>query len=252
MKKRFGFTLAEVLITLGIIGVVAALTIPTLISKYQKQEYVTQLKKAYSQFNEALQLMSKDRDCINDLKCTDIFLYAGGDQTQASQIAGDELVKYFKVVKNCGTEKNLGCFTNKGATNYDGSDVRTNFDEWDFQYRFITTDGTAFSLYSTGLCDDVFASNYVTGNMTRLCGYLYIDVNGPTKGPNNMGRDIFWYFITNGKGALLYPAGGADEALNGWWRNSNAEGDYRSCYPDELVGNACAGRIMEEGWQMNY
>ena len=46
MSKRIAFTLAEVLITLGIIGVVAALTIPTLIQKYEKQVYITQLKKA--------------------------------------------------------------------------------------------------------------------------------------------------------------------------------------------------------------
>ena len=44
-KIKFAFTLAEVLITLGIIGVVAAITLPTLIKNYQKHVYVTQLKK---------------------------------------------------------------------------------------------------------------------------------------------------------------------------------------------------------------
>ena len=45
---RKGFTLAEVLITLGIIGVVAAMTIPTLMAKFEKQQYVTQLKETYT------------------------------------------------------------------------------------------------------------------------------------------------------------------------------------------------------------
>lgn len=45
MKIR-AFTLAEVLITLGVIGVVAAMTLPTLIQNYQEQEYVNKLKKA--------------------------------------------------------------------------------------------------------------------------------------------------------------------------------------------------------------
>ena len=45
---RLGFTLAEVLITLGIIGVVAAMTMPSLITKYQKQVAVEQYKKIYS------------------------------------------------------------------------------------------------------------------------------------------------------------------------------------------------------------
>ncbi len=47
--KKIGFTLAEVLITLGIIGVVAALTIPTLVNNYQKKTYVTGLQRAYAQ-----------------------------------------------------------------------------------------------------------------------------------------------------------------------------------------------------------
>ena len=51
---RHAFTLAEVLITLGIIGVVAAMTMPTLIAKYQKKQTVTQLKKAYAELNKAV------------------------------------------------------------------------------------------------------------------------------------------------------------------------------------------------------
>ena len=50
-----GFTLAEVLITLMIIGIVAALTIPSVISNYQQQEFKTGLKKAVSVLNEAIQ-----------------------------------------------------------------------------------------------------------------------------------------------------------------------------------------------------
>lgn len=51
--KNSGFTLAEVLITLGIIGVVATVTIPTLISGYKKNEYSTRLKKFYSSIQQA-------------------------------------------------------------------------------------------------------------------------------------------------------------------------------------------------------
>ena len=53
--KQKGFTLAEVLITLLIIGIVAALTIPSVISNYQQQEFKTGLKKAVSVLNEAIQ-----------------------------------------------------------------------------------------------------------------------------------------------------------------------------------------------------
>lgn len=43
--RLFGFTLAEVLITLGIIGVVAALTMPSLIAEHQKNKLLQELKK---------------------------------------------------------------------------------------------------------------------------------------------------------------------------------------------------------------
>ena len=53
MKKKNAFTLAEVLITLGIIGIVAAMTLPTLVQKYEDMVTVTKVKKAYSIFNQA-------------------------------------------------------------------------------------------------------------------------------------------------------------------------------------------------------
>lgn len=59
-KKTQGFTLAEVLITLGIIGVVAALTLPILIQKYRNNEVEAKLKKVYSTMNQAIQLSELD------------------------------------------------------------------------------------------------------------------------------------------------------------------------------------------------
>ena len=53
MTKRFGFTLAEVLITLGIIGVVAAMTIPTLIANTNGAKFRSQFKKSISTLNQA-------------------------------------------------------------------------------------------------------------------------------------------------------------------------------------------------------
>ena len=56
MTKRFGFTLAEVLITLGIIGVVAAMTMPTLMNQTQGAQYKTAYKKALSALSQAVTL----------------------------------------------------------------------------------------------------------------------------------------------------------------------------------------------------
>ena len=66
MKKAF--TLAEVLITLGIIGVVAALTIPTLVNNYRKKQFETGLKKEYSVLLQALDMYKQDKTPINHLQ----------------------------------------------------------------------------------------------------------------------------------------------------------------------------------------
>ena len=59
-KVQVGFTLAEVLITLGIIGVVAAMTIPTLMTNYQKKSTATQLKKTYATISNAVRLSEEE------------------------------------------------------------------------------------------------------------------------------------------------------------------------------------------------
>lgn len=64
MRKFVGFTLAEVLITLGIIGVVAALTLPSVIQKYQKKVTAERLKKMYSTLSQAVQMSEKDNDSV--------------------------------------------------------------------------------------------------------------------------------------------------------------------------------------------
>ena len=64
MRKYIGFTLAEVLVTLGIIGVVAAMTMPALIQNYRNQVVETRLKKFYSTMNQAIAMSIKDNDDV--------------------------------------------------------------------------------------------------------------------------------------------------------------------------------------------
>ena len=65
--KKAAFTLAEVLITLGIIGIVAAMTIPTLIADYQEKVLVTKVKQGHSLLMNAIQLYMAQNNCINAL-----------------------------------------------------------------------------------------------------------------------------------------------------------------------------------------
>jgi len=252
-RTRRGFTLAEVLIVLGIIGIIADMTIPTLISNVTQQQYVVGLQKAYTEWNQALSQLAADDGCVGDLACTGIF---GAGTTNES--LGNEIVKYFKITRNCetigGGQDINGCFTDFLAGNYDGTGRNPGFDEIG-NYRFITADGMAFSLGNMGSsmnpdCQNG-ASSGVTGNMNQVCGTVYVDVNGPNKGPNNMGRDIFDFYITNGHGILLYPDGGSD-LDGGWGPWKDSDGNPQYCYKDNTNGGSCAGRIMEEGWQMTY
>ena len=102
-----GFTLAEVLITLAIIGVVAALTIPTLISKYQEKQVVSSLTKIYSTLSQAYQMMQAEYGQISTwgLKNTN-----NGDVDEegvpiydhsAKIVIAERFKHYLKVARTC-------------------------------------------------------------------------------------------------------------------------------------------------------
>ena len=78
MTKRFGFTLAEVLITLGIIGVVAAMTIPTLIANTNGAKYRSQFKKTLSTASTAYSIQNATQGAI-DAAYTDYIAYTLAD-----------------------------------------------------------------------------------------------------------------------------------------------------------------------------
>ena len=228
------FTLAEVLITLAIIGVVAAMTIPTLLANYQKTQYVTQLKKAYSEINQALTQVATDHGCVGDLKCTGLF-----DTDTTNQSLGTELVKYFKVIKNCessdGPEEIYGCFSSSESDFLDDSMRDANWLDSSNLYRFVIEDGMSFAI-----------DNYHNNCTQNRCGGLYVDVNGQ-KSPNIMGRDDFIFLIrSNG----LYPVGGQEDDTYGPWDSTPPPNS--NCSQANPNGMYCAGRVIEENWQMNY
>jgi len=221
-KKIMGFTLAEVLITLGVIGVVAALTIPTLFANYQKTQYVAQLKKAYAVTSQALQEMALDAGCPSDLVCAGFFNGGTSDSSLFNAFSNK-----LKVMKDCGTDE--GCFPPNSAVTvyYNGSGSRGTFaGQYAPSYKFTLADGIAVAIH-----------NYASGcsyGVDMECGEIIFDVNG-THGPNNIGKDIFIYRILHN--ATISPNG---MNVNGTCNEANPFGLY------------CAARIMKDGWQMNY
>jgi prepilin-type N-terminal cleavage/methylation domain-containing protein len=173
-----GFTLAEVLITLGIIGVVAALTIPGLVAKYQKQMLKTQFKKTYAGFSIAFQKTLFDLDGSNcyykqepnewELQgCKDFFA---------------ELVKNYNIVRSCNTAEE-SCVPDYSAYVSAPGCANWNSNE---NTAYIANDGTILIPYIYG------------GSGWPLMLY---DSNG-AKGPNKPGYDVFvfnWYLDESSK-----------------------------------------------------
>ena len=97
--KKFGFTLAEVLITLGIIGVVAAITMPTLINNYKKHVFLNKLKQAYSIFNQAIIMSEANNGEVSEWD------YSGTSSTLTQDIFFNKyLLPYLKIQKVPGLE----------------------------------------------------------------------------------------------------------------------------------------------------
>lgn len=259
-----GFTLAEVLITLGIIGVVAAITLPTVIAKYNKKAWVTQLQKSYSTLEQGFQLMLADESVS---KLSDMSFWPSGSGTcsngtwetdDACKNFLDDLNKYFKFV---GLEE-------YGADSHYLKKTGTPLSST--QKMSILPDGAMVSLmlFKTPDESNSEACNEIKRMGGTMCSMaiveMHIDVNGK-KGPNTMGRDIFKFVLSNeGK---LYPEYGKDIALYYgvytipsldysiyyWRNNTNSCGTPGSSeIPDNTRGDGCAARIMENGWKMDY
>lgn len=159
-----GFTLAEVLITLGIIGVVAALTLPNLITQYQKNATVQGLKVAYSLLSQAVQKSVSENGEINEWDYS--LSSADFDETY--------LIPYLKIVKKCeGAE----CITTDDFHGY-----------YELNGHKYTQIGKSYIL-SNGmiLMRDSYQLNL--GFITYM-----VDINGNKK-PNKMGRDIFSFYL---------------------------------------------------------
>lgn len=264
-KKRFGFTLAEVLITLGIIGLVAALVLPMLVQNYHKKIYVEKFKETYSSLNQAINLMANDLNCSGDSLClARNYEFLGGEDMDGdgyidpnpangeSWIDYDvlsfakDLSKYFKVIKSC--ENSPNCTPQKMyITLSKSSPVPEAFR---FSYVFVLADGT------------IVAYNQPEGS-------FYVDINGLTP-PNITGRDIFLlkpsFLMLAGisdptkcpRTPQFLPVGGkfcGKDVILHWKGTDGIIGPcYRKNYgaPKNADGRFCAGRIIEEGWEMNY
>lgn len=208
MINRYAFTLAEVLITLTIIGVIAAFTIPVLLNTTSENELINAAKKNYSVLNQAVSMIKVN----NDGSILNIFTN--------KDTMRDEFAKYLSVAKKCNDVRNA-CWK---TPFYDLAGNEVTYFYWQYYdgdtgqgitapSGLILNDGTflAFITGSTGSTSSVDcnlgAPSGFTPNETHdICGAVYIDVNG-FKLPNKQGKDIFMFHITKRGGGSIIPWG---------------------------------------------
>ncbi len=223
MNNKLGFTLAEVLITLGIIGVVAALTMPVLISNYQKKVTVTRLKEAYSILSQAVLLAQRDHgspqawsthtgEIVNKQQATTEFC----EQYIIPYIKSPQIHGY-KNVKDIGVQNGYVALNKKPIGN-------GNLAAYYYYYVIELNNG------------QILYFSYNNDQQNKLCQVIvYIDINGK-KGPNMFGRDAFLFDYDLEKGRLM-------------------PFDYRRtnslCVKDAEWGSiTCANKIIKDGWQI--
>ena len=246
-KKINAFTLAEVLITLGVIGVVAAMTLPTLIQNYQKKQTVVQLKKAYSELSQAISMAQKDFGPFEDWDFADF--PTPDDRTQ--YFYENVLKPNLKISKYCAPSSNE-CWADDSYTLI-GNRYSNLPNGRQGDISFITASG--YSVF-------YWIHNVGTG------GWFFIDLNGPKK-PNVLGKDIFTFMLNSSRYSYKNPRLGLiahgmyilDKDTNMMVPNSRDDimtGNYStdpgagSCSKTGIKnqGLDCSALIMIDGWEI--
>lgn len=230
MKRCFGFTLAEVLITLAIIGIVAALTIPSVIQKYKEQATVTAVKKVYSTLSQAYTMALAENGSPENWN-TGTWIVTDQDDPNYGEYAPDGainlaniLAPYMKTAKNCGTEE--GCWYGGNTYKMDGTIYREA--ERPDMSKVLLLDGTAIAFGGTDYS--------ITKDKDKL-SWILVDING-RKSPNTYGHDIFSFFIT-AKG--VYPYGLPDDL----------DFTFEDYCVNKNIGHGCTAWLIQNG-NMDY
>ncbi len=236
---RLGFTLAEVLVTLAIIGVVSAMTVPTLMQNHQKKVYVTQLHKVYNELQQAFLQYKTDKNAVS--------LSEAGllSQTEVNNF----LKTYFKTVTVCDNLE-PPCIPNSEYKNLNGASVSSggveNVKNW--------WGNVNCAILGSGASVCIEALSAHSSNNVRW-SHILVDTNG-MKGPNIGGRDVFFlaYFengtideegvvpTCNSLKICTLPAN-AKETRETYF-NSRCKSSTR------FLG--CFGKLLNDNWEMNY
>ena len=227
--KSLAFTLAETLIVMGIIGVVAALTIPNLNSSTADKEKIAKLNKIYSNLNDAFGRAEAVYGPFDG--------WFQGDTTNATRSTrfAERMMEFMKTSKNCEHNVNsacmktgnfagaLGATITSGATPVSADNVSA-----------VLADGTSI-VFAKSTSDD-------------RTGVIYVDIDGPNKGTFRHGVDLFRFYAGPDRG-IYYSnttficssstAGHDDSCEN--WVLSNGNMDYLKA---DASGKCKNGKVL--------
>ena len=219
MKKAF--TLAEVLITLGIIGVVAAITIPGLITNYKVHALHSQFFKSYSTLQQAFKQMEADDVSLNPLDYEEKTFYK-------------TFANYLNVAVDCGSvsrdmKNAAGCFYYKSTnTTTEGDSSYKTYDGKKEFRKALLDDGQL-------LLND--GTNILFENLTTGTIYVTVDINGINSLPNRAGYDLFTFQFLDGELLTMGSKGTKYDNLNNYCNYSVS---------NELNGIACAHKAKTQ------
>ena len=193
--ESFAFTLAEVLITLGIIGIVAAMTLPTVINKAERFILAQQFKKTYANLQNAINLVQTEHGM--PYEC-----YVMGALRYYYSECGDfwpKLLDELRVIKVCNYAED-NCILKYKTKN----DVLNAGGSVDNHSCSLTDNLDKFKVFTLNDGAFIIANDGSTG--LGYSPWVVIDVNGE-KGPNKWGYDVFWtnlYRENEKKNVVLY------------------------------------------------
>ncbi|MDE6137860.1 MAG: type II secretion system GspH family protein [Candidatus Gastranaerophilales bacterium] len=218
MKKN-AFTLAEVLITLGIIGIVAAMTIPTLIQKNFEKQAVVKLRETQSIIAQTIRMAEEEYGEVSGWGLT------GANQASAEIIANN-LKPFLKLATDCGVkDTKYACVSKNNYKRLNGENHGDYAISRSDCYKVALLNGSSI-WWRAGFSDE-----------PRLITF-WIDVNGKYQ-PNMYGKDLFVFVYENNTNSIK-PLG-ADKKDDYWKTSCNKNS----------TGFGCAYYVLQNQ-NMNY
>ena len=190
--KKGAFTLSEVLITLGIIGVVAAMTLPALINKINMQQYIARLKADYSILSQAHTAIAAEYGSFlaGIQGCTDA---SAEKRNICFRNLFAKKIKSAHICKEDYENQNSdeSCFTDFSKIKYlNGNTATRDYLNKDSAIMMVVN-GTSLLFY----LDSASCSYNYNGYLNHeRCGWITVDVNGPSN-PNTFGKDIYVFYV---------------------------------------------------------